>query len=136
MPTGQHGHHPLHAIEGVFNIGARDGRSRQGSESTHGALENEKPRHAKHEAGLVITSDLCPVAFFLPKAKSSNTGSRVRTKPSSGLHWKVSFLPAMARGCPVRFVAMPGTNHFDIVFGLAERESLLARAVIEGMGLA
>ena len=43
---------------------------------------------------------------------------------------------AMARGCPVRFVAMPGTNHFDIVFGLAERQSLLARAVIEAMGLA
>jgi arylformamidase len=43
---------------------------------------------------------------------------------------------AMARGCPVRFVPMPGTNHYDIVFGLAGRESPLAHAVIETMGLA
>jgi arylformamidase len=43
---------------------------------------------------------------------------------------------AMARGCPVRFVSMPSTNHYDIVFGLAERESPLAHAVIETMGLA
>jgi arylformamidase len=43
---------------------------------------------------------------------------------------------AMARGCPVRFVPMPSTSHYDIVFGLAERESPLAHAVIETMGLA
>jgi arylformamidase len=43
---------------------------------------------------------------------------------------------AMARGCPVRFVPMPSTNHYDIVFGLAERESPLAHAVFETMGLA
>jgi arylformamidase len=43
---------------------------------------------------------------------------------------------AMARGCPVRFVPMPGTSHYDIVFGLAEPESPLAHAVIETMGLA
>ena len=42
---------------------------------------------------------------------------------------------AVARGCPVRFVPMPGTSHYDIVFGLAERESPLANAVIETMGL-
>jgi arylformamidase len=42
----------------------------------------------------------------------------------------------MARGCPVRFVPMPATSHYDIVFGLAERESPLAHAVIETMGLA
>jgi arylformamidase len=43
---------------------------------------------------------------------------------------------AMARGCPVRFVSMPSTNHYDIVFGLAEQESPLAHAVFETMGLA
>jgi arylformamidase len=43
---------------------------------------------------------------------------------------------AMARGCDVRFVPMPGTNHYDIVLGLAERESPLVQAVIEMMGLA
>jgi arylformamidase len=43
---------------------------------------------------------------------------------------------AMARGCPIRFVPMPGTNHFDIVFGLADRKNPLAHAVIETMGLA
>jgi arylformamidase len=43
---------------------------------------------------------------------------------------------AMARGCPVRFVPMPGTSHYDIVFGLAEPQSPLARAVIDAMGLA
>jgi len=42
---------------------------------------------------------------------------------------------AIARGCPVRFVAMPGTNHYDIVFGLANRETPLANAVFETMGL-
>jgi arylformamidase len=42
----------------------------------------------------------------------------------------------MARGCHVRFVPMPGTSHYDIVFGLAQRESPLAQAVIEVMGLA
>jgi arylformamidase len=42
---------------------------------------------------------------------------------------------AMARGCPVRFVQMPGTSHYDIVFGLADPESPLARTVIEVMGL-
>ena len=40
-----------------------------------------------------------------------------------------------ARGCPARFVAMPATSHYDIVFGLAERESPLANAVLETMGL-
>jgi arylformamidase len=42
---------------------------------------------------------------------------------------------AIARGCAVRFVAMPGTNHYDIVFGLAQREGPLANAVLETMGL-
>jgi arylformamidase len=42
---------------------------------------------------------------------------------------------AVARGCPARFVAMPGTSHYDIVFGLAKRESPLANAVLETMGL-
>ena len=42
---------------------------------------------------------------------------------------------AVARGCPVRFVAMPGTNHYDLVFGLAQRESPLAKVVLETMGL-
>lgn len=42
---------------------------------------------------------------------------------------------AMARGCPVRFVAMPGTNHYDIVFALANRGSPLANAILETMGL-
>jgi arylformamidase len=42
---------------------------------------------------------------------------------------------AVARGCAVRFVPMPGTNHYDIVFGLADRENPLANAVIETMGL-
>ena len=43
---------------------------------------------------------------------------------------------AMARGCPIRFVPMPRTSHYDIVFGLAEQESPLAHATIETMGLA
>jgi arylformamidase len=43
---------------------------------------------------------------------------------------------AMARGCPVRFVLMPGTSHYDIVFGLADPESPLAQMVIETMRLA
>jgi arylformamidase len=43
---------------------------------------------------------------------------------------------AAARGCPVHFVPMPGTSHYDIVFGLAEPESPLAQMVIEVMGLA
>jgi arylformamidase len=43
---------------------------------------------------------------------------------------------AMARGCQVRFVPMPGTSHYDIVFGLAEPESPLARMVVEAMRLA
>jgi hypothetical protein len=42
---------------------------------------------------------------------------------------------AMARGCQVRFVPMPGTSHYDIVFGLAEPESPHAQMVIETMGL-
>jgi arylformamidase len=42
---------------------------------------------------------------------------------------------AMARGCPVRFVAMPGTNHYDIVFALANRGSPLASAILETIGL-
>jgi arylformamidase len=42
---------------------------------------------------------------------------------------------AVARGCPARFVAMPATSHYDIVFGLAKRESPLANAVLETMGL-
>ncbi len=42
---------------------------------------------------------------------------------------------AVARGCPVRFVRMAGTSHYDIVFGLCERESPLAKAVSETMGL-
>jgi arylformamidase len=42
---------------------------------------------------------------------------------------------AKARGCPVRFVPMAGTNHFDIVFGLADPASPLAQAVMETMGL-
>ena len=47
---------------------------------------------------------------------------------------EVYMAAAMARGCPVRFIPMPGTNHFDIVFGLADRASPLARAVIGTMG--
>jgi arylformamidase len=43
---------------------------------------------------------------------------------------------AMARGCPVRFVPMSGTSHYDIVFGLADPENPLARTAIEVMGLA
>jgi arylformamidase len=43
---------------------------------------------------------------------------------------------AMARGCPVRFVPMPETSHYDIVFGLADPKNPLARTVIEIMGLA
>jgi arylformamidase len=42
---------------------------------------------------------------------------------------------AVTRGCPARFVAMPGASHYDIVFGLAKRESPLANAVFETMGL-
>ena len=42
---------------------------------------------------------------------------------------------AIARCCPVRFIAMPDTNHCDIVFGLANRETPLANAVLETMGL-
>jgi hypothetical protein len=38
---------------------------------------------------------------------------------------------AVGRGCPVCFVPMPGTNHNDIVFGLADWEGPLAHAVIE-----
>jgi arylformamidase len=48
---------------------------------------------------------------------------------------EVYMAAAVARRCPVRFVPMPGTSHYDIVFGLAERESPLANAVIETMGL-
>jgi arylformamidase len=39
-----------------------------------------------------------------------------------------------ARGCPVRFVPMPGTSHFDIVFGLADPHSPLAQATIRNHG--
>lgn len=42
---------------------------------------------------------------------------------------------AKARGCPVCFVPMPGTNHFDIVFGLADPANPLAQVVMETMGL-
>jgi arylformamidase len=42
---------------------------------------------------------------------------------------------AVARGCPTRFVAMPSASHYDIVFGLAKRESPLANAVLETMEL-
>jgi arylformamidase len=48
---------------------------------------------------------------------------------------EVYMAAAAARGCAVRFVEMPGTNHYDIVFGLAELESTLAQSVIEVMGL-
>jgi len=48
---------------------------------------------------------------------------------------EVYMAAARARGCPTRFVSMHGTNHFDIVFGLADRESLLAQATIATMGL-
>jgi arylformamidase len=48
---------------------------------------------------------------------------------------EVYMAAAMARGCGVHFVPMPGTNHYDIVFGLAEPESPLAQKVIEVMGL-
>ena len=41
-----------------------------------------------------------------------------------------------ARGCPTRFVPMPGSNHFDIVFGLTDPENPLAQATIQTMGLA
>jgi arylformamidase len=41
-----------------------------------------------------------------------------------------------ARGCPTRFVSMPGTNHFDIVFGLTDRGNPLAKATMQTMGLA
>jgi arylformamidase len=40
-----------------------------------------------------------------------------------------------ARGCAVRFVPMPGTSHYDIVFGLADPENPLAQAVVKVMGL-
>jgi arylformamidase len=49
---------------------------------------------------------------------------------------EVYMAAAMARGCHVCFVPMPGTSHYDIVFGLAEPESPLAQVVIEAMGLA
>jgi arylformamidase len=49
---------------------------------------------------------------------------------------EVYMAATMARGCPVHFVPMAGTNHYDIVFGLAEPTSPLARMVIEVMGLA
>jgi arylformamidase len=49
---------------------------------------------------------------------------------------EVYMAAVVARGCQVRFVPMPGTSHYDIVFGLAEPESPLAQAVIEVMGLA
>jgi arylformamidase len=49
---------------------------------------------------------------------------------------EVYMAAATARGCPARFVPMPGTSHYDIVFGLAKRENPLAHAVIETMGLA
>ena len=41
-----------------------------------------------------------------------------------------------ARGCPCAFVAMPGTNHFDIVLALAERDSPLTAAALRAMGIA
>jgi len=49
---------------------------------------------------------------------------------------EVYMAAVMARGCPVRFVPMPGTSHFDIVFGLADPQNPLAQATIETMGLA
>ena len=42
---------------------------------------------------------------------------------------------AMAGGCSARFVAMPGTSHFDLPFGLANGKNPLANAVLETMGL-
>jgi arylformamidase len=48
---------------------------------------------------------------------------------------EVYMAAAMALRCSVRFVTMPGTSHYDIVFGLAKRESPLANAVLETMGL-
>jgi len=48
---------------------------------------------------------------------------------------EVYMAAAKARGCTTRFVPMPGTNHFDIVFGLADRENPLAQATIDTMGL-
>ena len=49
---------------------------------------------------------------------------------------EVYMAAAMARCCPVRFVTMPDTSHYDIVFGLAKRDSPLANTVLETMGLA
>src|SRR5215467_4511165 len=40
---------------------------------------------------------------------------------------EVYMAAVMARGCQVRFVPMPGTSHFDIVFGLADPQSPLAQ---------
>jgi arylformamidase len=43
-----------------------------------------------------------------------------------------AFAAALARsGFPVSAFELPGTNHFDIVFGLADRGSLLGQATIE-----
>lgn len=41
-----------------------------------------------------------------------------------------------ARGCPVRFVAEPGTNHFDLPMRFMDPRSSLSRAVLKLMGLA
>ena len=49
---------------------------------------------------------------------------------------EVYMAAVMAGGSAVRFVPMPGTNHFDIVFGLADPQNPLAKATIEAMGLA
>jgi arylformamidase len=40
-----------------------------------------------------------------------------------------------AKGCDARFVAEPGTNHFDLPMRLMDRSSALSRAVLEAMGL-
>ncbi len=40
-----------------------------------------------------------------------------------------------AAGCPVVVVAVPGTNHFDIVFALEQPESALSQAVRAAMGV-
>jgi arylformamidase len=43
-----------------------------------------------------------------------------------------TFAPALVRsGFPVSAFEVAGANHFDIVFGLANRESLLGAATIE-----
>ncbi len=42
---------------------------------------------------------------------------------------------SVAVGCHARFVAEPGTNHFDLPMRFMDRDSALSRAVLETMGL-